>query len=171
MTGVSPVPPKSRSIASATTRELLSVGMTVESTGVQFTPVAGSATASISAAVTAATTPGRRMTPCARRCQRSCAAAAPRSCFGSSLRPHSASSAGEIASAATAATIATVAPAIPIDCAKPSGKTVSVASAAATVADEKTTVRPAVAIVVRIASRWDAPPPSSSRNRVTRNSV
>ena len=67
--------------------------------------------------------------------------------------------------------MATLAPAIPIERAKPSGKTVSVASATATVAAEKATVRPAVAIVARTAARGSAPPASSSRKRVTRNSV
>ena len=60
---------------------------------------------------------------------------------------------------------------MPIERAKPSGKTVSVASATATVAAENATVRPAVAIVARTAARGSAPPASSSRKRVTRNSV
>ena len=67
--------------------------------------------------------------------------------------------------------IATAAPPIPIDCRKLSGKTISVASAAATVAALKTTVRPAVAIVSRTAF---APGPlrsSSSLYLVSRNSV
>ena len=85
------------------------------------------------AAVTAAITPGRRMTAWASRCQRSCAAAAPRRA-ARACAPQSASSAGETASEASAATTATLAPAMPIDCANPSGNTVSVASAAATVA-------------------------------------
>ena len=69
-----------------------------------------------------------------------------------------------------AATIATLAPAMPIDLTKPSGNTVSVASATATVAAENATVRPAVTIVVRAAVRGSAPWRSSSRKRVTRNS-
>jgi hypothetical protein len=73
------------------------------------------------------------------------------------LRPHIRSSAGDTAREAIAATIATLAPAIPIDWAKPSGNTVSVASATATVAAEKATVRPAVAIVVRTAAAGSAP--------------
>ena len=56
---------------------------------------------------------------------------------------------GEISSAASAATTATTAPAMPMDLRKPSGKTVRVAIATATVAAEKTTERPAVRIVVR----------------------
>ncbi len=57
--------------------------------------------------------------------------------------------------------MATVAPAMPIDFRKPCGNTVSVISAAATVAAEKATVRPAVAIVVRMAPVGARP--SSSR--------
>ena len=70
-----------------------------------------------------------------------------------------------------AAITATIAPAIPIDWAKPSGKTVNVASAAATVAAENATVRPAVTMVARTAVCVSAPAASSSRKRVTRNSV
>ena len=47
---------------------------------------------------------------------------------------------------------------MPIDFRKPCGKSVSVMSAAATVAAEKATVRPAVAIVVRIAPGVGARP-------------
>jgi len=61
------------------------------------------------------------------------------------------------------ATTATDAPARPIDCAKPSGKTVSVANATATVAAENATVRPAVRIVVATAACGSAPACSSSR--------
>ena len=74
-------------------------------------------------------------------------------------------------SAASAATTATIAPAMPIDFRKPCGNTTSVISAPATVTAENATVRPAVAIVVAIApapAPWRA---SSSRKRVTRNSV
>lgn len=59
--------------------------------------------------------------------------------------------AGATVRAATAATTATVAPAMPIDFRKPSGKMISVDSATATVAALKTTVRPALAMVARIA--------------------
>ena len=111
------------------------------------------------------------MTACARRCQRSSAAAAPASLARQQLVAPEREQRGRDGSEAIAATTATLAPAMPIDCAKPSGKTVSVASAAATVAAEKTTVRPAVAIVVRTAARGSAPFASSSRKRVTRNSV
>ena len=141
------------------------------STGVQLTPTAGRATASMTADVTTAITPGRRITPCASRCQRSSADAAALPFLRSSFVPHIASSAGATASEATAATIATLAPAMPIERAKPRGKTVSVPSAAATVTAENATVRPAVAIVVRTAACRAAPPASSSRKRVTRNSV
>ena len=77
--------------------------------------------------------------------------------------PHAASSAGVITSAAVAATSAVTAPARPIEIAKLSGKTVSVASASATVSAEKTTVRPAVVIAVVIAAGTSAPRASSSR--------
>ena len=79
--------------------------------------------------------------------------------------------AGAITSADMPATSDTAAPAMPIDFRKPSGKTVSVISAKATVTALKATVRPAVFIVVRTAL---APGPcwvSSSRKRVTRKSV
>jgi hypothetical protein len=55
---------------SATVRALWSVGMTVESTGVQAARSEGSATTSISAPVANATGSGRRITPWARRYQR-----------------------------------------------------------------------------------------------------
>jgi hypothetical protein len=85
------------------------------------------------------------------------------SVWRASFRPHRPSSAGETISDASTATIATAAPAIPIDCRKPCGNRVSVASAQATVAAEKSTVRPACAIVVAIASSTPAPRASSSR--------
>jgi hypothetical protein len=60
---------------------------------------------------------------------------------------------------------------MPIDFRKPIGKTVRVARATATVAAEKTTVRPAVRIVVRTAPRVGPCRSSSSRYRLSRNSV
>ena len=72
---------------------------------------------------------------------------------------------------APAATRATTAPAMPIDRRKPIGNTVRVIRATATVSAEKTTVRPAVAIVVEIAPGPGPCRVSSSRYRVTRNSV
>ena len=168
VTGVVAAPPNSRSEASDSTRALWPAGTASAPTGVQFTVRAGSATASITAAVATAITPGRRMTACAMRCQRSSAAA---DCLRASLWPQSASRAGETSSEAMPATMATLAPARPMDCAKPSGNSVSVPSAAATVAAEKTIVLPAVFIVVTTAACGSAPLASSSRNRVTRNSV
>ena len=102
------------------------------------------------------------MTAWASRCQRSCAAASEPP-LRASFAPHSANSAGAMTSAASAATTATVAPAIPIDWRKFCGKTVSVMSAAATVAAEKPTVRPAVAIVTLTASGVAPRVASSSR--------
>ena len=149
-TGALAASPPPRTIASATTRELLSFGITEESIADQTVLSEGSATASIAIAVSGATKRARRMTKWASRYQRSSASAAvPRE--RASLAPHSANSAGEMTSAASAATAATVAPAIPIDFRKPCGKIVSVMSAAETVAAENATVRPAVAIVVRMA--------------------
>ncbi len=152
--GVSADPPKSRSTASDTVRALWLVGTTVESTGVHLAESAGAARTIITTIVTAAMMPGRRMTPCDRRYHAPWPrpAVAVRAERRTSLSPHSPNSAGEITRAASAATTATVAPAMPIDWRKPSGKTVSVASATATVAAEKTTVRPAVLIVVRMAA-------------------
>ena len=69
-----------------------------------------------------------------------------------SLEPQTAKIAGAITSAAAPATSETTAPAIPIDFRNPSGKTVSVTSASATVTALKATVRPAVRTVVRTAS-------------------
>ena len=134
MTGDRPAPSPCAS-ASATTRALLSFGMTVASTADHVVVSAGAATASISAAVTTATLPGRRMTQWASRCQRPAASPAPAS-PRASFAPQSANSAGEMTSAAAAATRATVAPAMPIDFRKACGKTVSVISAPATVAAE-----------------------------------
>ena len=70
-----------------------------------------------------------------------------------------------------AATMATTAPARPIDFTKPCGKTVRVIMAAATVAAENSTVRPAVRMVTPMASRGSVPESSSSRKRVRTNNV
>ena len=164
-------PAKSRSSASATVRELSPFGITEASTGVHATRSDGAAMASIRTAVAAATSAGRRITARERRYQPPWSSGRSRRWRTVSLPPHTANRAGEITSDPTPATTATTAPAMPIDFRKPSGKTVRVASAIATVAEEKAMVRPAVAIVVRIAARpgpWRA---SSSRKRVTRKSV
>ncbi len=157
-------PAKSLRRLSATTRALLSLGITVSSTGVQTALSAGRASASITAAVTTATSPGRRITACESRYQApSLSGRSGRRRRLASFWPQMANSAGEIVSAAAAATRATTAPAMPIDWRKPSGKRVSVIRAADTVAALKATVRPAVVMVVRIAA---APAPelsSSSR--------
>jgi len=161
--------PPERSSTSETVRPLLSLGITEPSIADQFVLSDGSARASIAAAVTAATSPGLRMTAQATRRQRESLAATVLA-GRASLRPQTANSAGETMSAAVAATAATVAPAIPIDLRNPCGNTVSVISAHATVAAEKATVRPAVRIVARIAAGGSAPPASSSRRRVTSRS-
>ena len=139
----------------------MSCGITEASIADQVVVSAGAATASMTAAVVAAIRPGRRITAWASRNQRpSAARSSPRR---ASFAPQSAKSAGEMTSAATAATTATVAPAMPIDLRKLCGKTVRVMSAAATVAAEKPTVRPAVPIVTAIASRVAPRTASSSR--------
>ena len=120
---------------------------------------AGRAATTISAAVVAATMPGRRMTARAKRYQRS----RPASTSGrASFMPHKASRAGETVTDTTAATIAVAAPAIPIDFRNPCGNSVSVASAQATVTAENSTVRPARIIVVAMASPTSAPAGNSS---------
>jgi hypothetical protein len=151
MTGVPPEPAKSSWSVSATVRALWSVGITDASIGVQFTRAAGRASARTTSAVAAATAPGRLITACVRRYQRPRSSGASRRLRSDSLAPHRPNRAGEITRAATAATTATIAPAMPIDFTKPSGKTVRVIIAAATVAAEKATVRPAVRMVVATA--------------------
>ena len=162
VSGLAPVPPNADSVASATVRALLSVGMTELSIGLHSARRAGAAKASITTPVAIATAPGRRMTACERRYQRPRSAVLPRS-LRASLVPHRPNIAGAITSEATAATTATVAPASPMDLMNPSGNTVSAASATATVLAENATVRPAVRIVVSTApvvGPWAA---SSSR--------
>jgi hypothetical protein len=68
--GLVPATGKSLAIASATTRELWLVGRTVASIPVQWMPVAGAATSSMSRVVATAVRPGRRMTQRASACQR-----------------------------------------------------------------------------------------------------
>ena len=152
--GELPLPANSSSMASETTRALWPRGgTTVESTGVQTAESAGRARPSMTSMVVAATAPGRRMTAWERRYQRPWSSAAllrrERRC---SLAPQRPKTIGEISSAARAATMATTAPAMPMDLRKPSGKTVRVIIATATVAAEKTTERPAVRMVTAIAS-------------------
>ena len=115
-----------------------------------------------SAAVTTATAPGRRMTPCASRYQppalagRAEASAARRQRRGASAftrGPSTASTAGSTSSATTAPARLTSIPPMPIERRKPSGKTSSEAIAAATVRALNSTVRPAVCSVRAIASR------------------
>ena len=72
-TGARPVPSPAAS-ASATTRALLSCGITEASIADQVVVSAGAATASMTAAVVAATRPGRRITAWASRNQRPSAA-------------------------------------------------------------------------------------------------
>ena len=81
-------------------------------------------------------------------------------------RPIARTSVGVITSEAAPATRATTAPAMPIDFRKPSGKTVSVIRAVATVTALKATVRPAVLTVVRM-----APAPGSLAWPVPRGSA
>ena len=130
MIGLASRPPKSRSRASATVRALWPSGITEESIGVHTARSAGSASSSISAPVASATGSGRRITACASRYQ---PPRLVRRGLTASFSPQSANVAGAITSEAAPATSATTAPAMPIDFRKPSGKTVSVISAAATV--------------------------------------
>ena len=165
-------PPKSRARVSATVRALWPFGITDESTGVQTARSAGRARSEHQrAGARAATGSGRRMTAWASRYQRPAPPGARAGAGRRASRPRSRTSRARSRARRAPATSATTAPAIPIDCRKPSGKTVSVIRAKATVTALKATVRPAVAIVVRTAP---APGPwrsSSSRKRVTRNSV
>ena len=77
--------------------------------------------------------------------------------------PSSASIAGSTTSASVAATSATMAPASPIEKRKFCGKTVSEASAAATVTELNAIVRPEVATVRRRASTPNPVRAASSR--------
>ena len=84
--------------------------------------------------------------------------------------PSTASNAGSTVSETSAAISATAAPPIPIEYRNRCGNTVSDASAAATVTDENSTVRPAVASVRRSAADVSGWRSSSSRKRETTNS-
>ena len=115
-------------------RALWPFGITEESTGVQTARSAGSARASISIPVTAATGSGRRITACASRYHAPCSAGrSGRRRRTASFAPQIANIVGAITSEARPATSATTAPAIPIDWRKLSGKTVSVIRAKDTV--------------------------------------
>ena len=132
-----------------------------------------------SAAVLAATAPGRRITARERRYQKpDCSCAASRRRAARQRRglsaftrgPSTASRAGSSVSATSAATSATSAPPMPMEKRKRWGNTSSEDSAAATVTAENSTVRPAVRIVATSARRVSCVRSSSSRKRETMNS-
>ena len=156
VTGALPAAPLAS--ASATVRALLSFGITDASIEDHVVVSAGAATATIAAAVTSATVPGRRMAACASRCQRPAAAAAAelrapqaeqrgRNRERGERRHHRDRRAGDAHRLQEALR-----------------NTVSVISAHATVAAEKATVRPAVAIVAPIAAGVAPRAASSSRS-------
>ena len=147
---------------SETWRALALVGSTLASTDVKLMPRAGSATITSTAAVTAATTPGRRMTALERRYQKpevtgwSASSLRRLRNLGAPLLmrvPSSARTAGSTSRAIAAAIRATITPARPIENRKRCGKTISPARAAATVTALKSTLRPAVCRVRASASR------------------
>ena len=96
----------------------------------------------------------------------------PRRTSRESIRsPRSISTAGVITSDVTAAITTTPSPAYAKERRKYIGKIASAASARATVTAENATVRPAVCIVRKIADALSRPSATSSRYRVTSNSV
>jgi len=144
--------------ASSTWRGAEAAGRTPASTPVNSIRVNGSPAAMSSAAVAIAIVAGRRMTRCDRRYQnpRSVATSRWRSRAGASAStrsPSTMSSAGSAVSATKPAMSAVIAPLIAIEYKKRCGKTSSASIAAATVAELKTTVRPAVCSVRPSASR------------------
>ena len=142
-------------------------------------PRNGSPSAISSAAAPAANGTGRRMIACERRYQKPprspeasrCSEACQRFGLSAFTRgPSAARIAGSSVSETSAAISAHATPPTPIEYRKRSGKTSRAASAAATVTDENSTVRPAVAIVARRAGPVSSPRSSSSRKRETMNS-
>ena len=119
--------------------------------------------------MSAATVPGRRITPRARRYQRPLPSG-PGLTFPS-RRPMRMKSAGRNTTLENAATSATTSPPSPMEIKNRCGNTVRHAIAAATVTPLNSTVRPAVFIVLRTASGTSAPRPSSSRKRETKNKL
>ncbi len=85
--------------------------------------------------------------------------------------PSSRSRAGRRVSAATMATVTAAIPPNPIERRNAWGNTSRELMAAATVSPENSTVRPAVRMVVVMASDGSRPASSSSRNRLTTNSA
>ena len=157
---------------SSTWRAVADSGSTWASTEVKLIDRNGIPSAIRKAALAIAIRAGKRMTSCESRYQnpalagRASRAARSRRKAGESAltrSPSSARIAGRTRSAIAAAIRATSAPPIPIEYRNRCGKTTSDASAPATVSELNRTVRPAVAIVRRIAVRpgpWRA---SSSR--------
>ena len=163
---------KSWSSASETRWALADFGSTLASKPVNATRRKGSPSTTSTAAAAIATRPGRRITPresryqkpsCARRASRSPARRHRAGDSALTRGPSSASSAGSATRASVAATNATSIPPMPIEYRKRCGKTSSEARAAITVSAEKATVRPAVVIVRRSASKPGPTRASSSR--------
>ena len=134
-----------------------------------FRPSAGAPSSSSTAMTATATGTGRRMTKVASRCQkpdssRSSARSLRWNSRHLSIRgPIQTSSAGTTTSEATAASSAVAIDAYAIESKMVNGKTSSAPSATATVTAEKTTVRPEVRSMVRIAAGMSWPRRSSSR--------
>ena len=164
---------KSRSSASWTTRAEWSVGSTDASTPVNWTRVNGIPIAISSTAAPIAIGAARRITSRDSRYQPPAPVAARARPTRSELirGPSAASSAGSRISDTAAAISATSMPPMPIENRNRCGKTISDASAAATVTALNRTVRPAVTIVVRSATAVLSPWRSiSSRKREMMNS-
>ena len=172
--------PKSVASFSIATYDGASGGRILWSTEPHFTPRNGDASTSSPAVTPTSTQTGRRITPRAIRAQ------APRSGSASRRRrrmrplsirrPSSWSVAGRMVSEATIATSTAAIPPYPMDRRNDCGNTSSDDMAAATVRPEKSTVRPAVRMVVvsaapTAAGSSTARRASSSRKRLTTKSA
>ncbi len=172
-TGLSRNGGKSARITSSTWRAVALSGSTWASTEVNLSERNGIPSAIRKAALSVAIGIGRLMTNresryqkplragaasrSARRCRKRGASALTRG-------PRMLRMAGRITSATPAANSATSEPPIPIEYRNRCGKTISDASAAATVSEENRTVRPAVRMVARSASQRSVRPPAPSES-------
>ncbi len=166
-------------IASSTIRAGWSRGSTDGSMPVKRMPRNGSPSAISSTAAPVATGTGWRITRHEWRYQKPLRSARASRAIASFQRfgppaltrsPRIPSSAGSSVSDTPAAISAHSIPPTPIEYRKRWRKTISAASAAATVTAENATTRPAVASVTRSAASRSRPPASSSRKRLTMNS-
>ena len=165
--------------ASSTTRAVLCFGSTVASTPVKSIRRNGNPMAISSADADTATSTGRRITRCECRYQKPERSPAASRAIASFQRrgppaltrsPSAPSNAGSSVSDTSAAISAHIAPPTPIEYRNRCRKTISAASAHATVTALNATTRPAVRSVTASASSRPFPDASSSRKRETMNS-